>query len=126
MKALQIIESAYRCIVEEQDDPAIWIVQVLKTAGGEVDILLKGNAVNYAIAGQGNEGLTLGSWQQTCPAKVDQDLQQALDAGLKVYAIAEDISLRGIPEAKLLGGIQKLSRQELPNLFEQYQQVWHW
>lgn len=126
MKALQIIESAYRCIVEEQDDPAIWIVQVLKTAGGEVDILLRGNAVNYAVSGQGNDGLTLGPWQQTCPAKVDQDLQQALDSGLRVYAIAEDIAQRGIPEAKLLSGIEKISRRDLPNLFEQYQQVWRW
>lgn len=126
MKALQIIESAYRCIVEEQDDPVIWIVQVLKTAGGEVDILLRGNAVNYAVSGQGNDGLTLGSWQQTCPAKVDQDLQQALDNGMKVYAITEDIVQRGIPEAKLLSGIDKLSRQDLPNLFEHYQQVWRW
>lgn len=126
MKALQIIESAYRCVVEEQDDPAIWIVQVLKTAGGEVDILLRGNAVNYAVRGQGNDGLTLGPWQQTCPAKVDQDLQQALDSGLKVYAITEDIAQRGIPEAKLLSKIEKLSRRDLPNLFEQYQQVWRW
>ncbi len=47
MKALQILQSAYRCTVEEQDDPALWFVQVLKTAQGDVDIVLKNNAVNY-------------------------------------------------------------------------------
>jgi sulfur transfer complex TusBCD TusB component (DsrH family) len=126
MKVLQVIQSAYRCIVEEQDDPVIWFAQVLKSGDGDVDILLKGNAVNYAVNGQGEDGLILGTWQQTCPAKVDQDLQQALKSGLKVYAIAEDITLRGIPETKLIPGIQKLSRKELPNLFEEYEQIWHW
>ncbi|GBF79139.1 hypothetical protein [Aphanothece sacrum] len=126
MKVLQIIQSAYRCIVEEQDDPVIWFAQVLKSGDGDVDILLKGNAVNYAVNGQGGDGIILGTWQQTCPAKVDQDLHQALNSGLKVYAIAEDITLRGIPETKLISGIQKLSRKELPNLFEEYDQVWSW
>ncbi|MEA5512083.1 hypothetical protein VB715_20115 [Crocosphaera sp. UHCC 0190] len=126
MKTLQIVQSAYRCTIEEQDDPVIWFIQVLKSIGGDVDILLRGNAVNYAVTGQVVEGLSFGEWQQTYPAKVDQDLQQALDNGIKVYALAEDITQRGIPESKLLGGIEKLSRQELPNLFEKYEQVWHW
>ncbi len=126
MKALQIIQSAYRCTIEEQDDPVIWFIQVLKSIGGDVDILLRGNAVNYLVTGQVVEGLSFGEWQQTHPAKIDRDLQQALDSGIKVYALTEDITKRGIPEGKLLGEIQQLSRQELPNLFEQYEQVWHW
>jgi sulfur relay (sulfurtransferase) DsrF/TusC family protein len=126
MKVLQVIQSAYRCTIEEQDDPVIWFVQVLETIGGDVDILLRGNAVNYAVTGQVVEGLSFGDWKQTYPAKVDQDLQQALDKGIKVYAITEDISKRGIPEGKLLGGIEKLSAKQLPSLFEEYEQVWHW
>ncbi len=126
MKALQVIQSAYRCTIEEQDDPVIWFVQVLKSVGGDVDIVLRGNAVNYAVTGQVVEGLSFGDWEQTHPAKVDQDLQQALDKGIKVYAIAEDIKKRGISDGKLLGGIEQLSAHELPSLFEKYEQVWHW
>ena len=126
MKALQVIQSAYRCTIEEQDDPVIWFVQVLNSVGGDVDIVLRGNAVNYAVTGQVVEGLSFGDWKQTHPAKVDQDLQQALDKGIKVYAIAEDITKRGISDGKLLGGIEQLSAHELPSLFEKYEQVWHW
>jgi sulfur transfer complex TusBCD TusB component (DsrH family) len=126
MKALQIIQSGYRCTIEEQDDPVLWFIQVLKTAEGEVDIVLKGNAVNYAVVSQDASGLSFGNWQQSQPSKMDQDLQQAIDQGITVYAIAEDIATRGIPENNLLDGIKKISRSEMANLFDSYDQVWSW
>ncbi|EAZ90960.1 DsrE family protein [Crocosphaera chwakensis] len=126
MKVLQVIQSAYRCTIEEQDDPVVWFIQVLETIGGDVDIVLRANAVNYAVKGQVIEGLSFGEWKQSFPAKLDDDLQQCLDKGIKVYAISEDISKRGIPEDKLLGGIEKISFKELPKLFDNYEQVWHW
>jgi hypothetical protein len=127
MKALQVIQSAYRCTVEEQDDPVVWFAQVLKAGEGDVDILLKGNAVNYGVVGQEATPLSFGSWTQTHPAKVDQDLKQSIEEqDLKVYAIAEDIKERGIPEGKFLGSIELVSRRDLPKLFDLYDQVWHW
>ncbi len=126
MKALQILQSAYRCTVEEQDDPALWFVQVLKTAQGDVDIVLKNNAVNYAVVNQDASGLSFGNWKQSQPSKLNQDLQQAIDQGITIYAIAEDITVRGIPDEKLLTGIKKISRLEMSNLFNNYDQVWTW
>jgi sulfur relay (sulfurtransferase) DsrF/TusC family protein len=126
MKALQILQSGYRCTVEEQDDPVLWFIQVLKTAEGEVDIVLRGNAVNYAVVSQDASGLSFGTWKQTQPSKMDQDFQQAIDQGITVYAIAEDLAIRGIPESKLLTGIKQISRSEMANLFNNYDQVWTW
>lgn len=126
MKALQVIQSAYRCTIEEQDDPAIWIAQVLKINGGDVDILLRGNAVNYAVKGQDASGLSFGDKKQTQPPKIDQDLQSAFDKKMKVYLITEDLDIRGIPDTKIIDGVTKLTRKELVNLFAQYDQIWHW
>ncbi len=126
MKALQILQSAYRCTVEEQDDPALWFVQVLKTAQGDVDIVLKNNAVNYAVVSQDASGLSFGNWKQSQPSQLNQDLQQAIDQGITIYAIAEDIKVRGISDEKLLPGIKKISRLEMSNLFNNYDQVWTW
>ena len=126
MKALQILQSAYRCTVEEQDDPALWFVQVLKTAQGDVDIVLKNNAVNYAVVSQDASGLSFGNWKQSQPSQLNQDLQQAIAQGITIYAIAEDIAVRGISDEKLLPGIQKISRLEMSNLFNNYDQVWTW
>ncbi len=126
MKALQILQSAYRCTVEEQDDPALWFVQVLKTAQGDVDIVLKNNAVNYAVVSQDASGLSFGNWKQSQPSQLNQDLQQAITQGITIYAIAEDIKVRGISDEKLLPGIKKISRLEMSNLFNNYDQVWTW
>ena len=126
MKALQILQSAYRCTVEEQDDPALWFVQVLKTAQGDVDIVLKNNAVNYAVVNQDASGLSFGNWKQSQPSQLNQDLQQAIAQGITIYAIAEDIAVRGISDEKLLPGIKKISRLEMSNLFNNYDQVWTW
>lgn len=126
MKALQILQSGYRCTVEEQDDPALWFIQVLKTAQGDVDIVLRGNAVNYAVVTQDASGLNFGTWKQSQPSKLDQDLQQALDQGMTIYALAEDITLRGISESTLLPGIKQISRLEMSQLFDEYDQVWTW
>lgn len=126
MKALQIIQSAYRCTLEEQDDPVVWFTQILKVAGADVDILLKANAVNYVVSGQDASGLSFGKWKQTHPPQLDQDLQAALEKGINVYVIKEDIDERGIPQKKMISGIKQVSRSDIPNLFDSYDQVWHW
>lgn len=126
MKVLQVLQSAYRCTVEEQDDPALWFIQVLKSIQGDVDIVLRGNAVNYAVINHDASGLTFGNWQQTQPSKLDQDLQQAIDQGMTVYAISEDIKLRGISDKKILNGIKQISREQMASLFQNYDKIWFW
>lgn len=126
MKALQIVESAYRCTIEEQDDPSVWICQAMKGAGADLDILLRGNAVNYAVSGQNASGLKFGDKPQTQPPKLDQDLQRAIEKGITVYIVADDVKSRGIPEEKMINGVTQVASQDLPGLFGNYDQIWHW
>lgn len=125
-KRLQIIETAYRGTIEEQDDPVIWITHAMKGAGGDFDVLLKGNAVNYAVKGQDCSGLCFGEKKQTQPPRIDEDLAKLVPKGVQVFVVKEDLGRRGIAEGDVISGLKSVSRAELPKLFEEYSQVWHW
>lgn len=126
MKVLQVVESGYRCNLEEQDDPIVWISQVLYGIENSADILLRGNAVNYLVQHQDASGLTFGSIRHEHTSRLDLDLANAQKTGMKLYAIADDLEVRGVPESKLIPGVTMVRRSGIPALFEDYDQVWHW
>lgn len=89
-KTLNIVESAYRAVMEEQDDTILWLLAAMQGAGAEHTVVLRGNAVNYAVKGQGCPGLTIGDWKQTMAPKMDCDLLDLIEKWkIPVYAIAE-------------------------------------
>jgi intracellular sulfur oxidation DsrE/DsrF family protein len=125
-KILNIIESAYRATLEEQDDTIVWLTHSLKGAGASVDVLLRGNAVNYAVTGQDASGLAFGDKRQTQPPRVDEDVAKLTTKGVRVYVVEEDVADRGIDSGQLMTGLSAVSRASLPKLFAEYDQVWHW
>lgn len=126
MKVLQIIDSAYRCTVEEQDDPAVWITHAMKGAGAELDVLLAGNAVNYAVKGQDASGLRFGEIAQKNPPRIDNDIAKLMTKNISVMVYQEDAEERGIGAAQMLPGIRHVSRREAPAIFARYDRIWHW
>jgi sulfur transfer complex TusBCD TusB component (DsrH family) len=125
-KVLSIVETAYRGTLEEQDDTVIWLTHALKGAGADVDVLLRGNAVNYALKGQDASGLAFGERRQTQPPTLEEDLAKLIGKGAKVFFIEEDLITRGIKPSELIEAMQPVSSSGLPGLFESYDQVWHW
>jgi hypothetical protein len=113
--------------MEEQDDTILWLLAAMQGAGAEHTVVLRGNAVNYAISGQGVPGLTVGEWKQTQAPKMDRDVLDLIEKRkIPVYAIAEDLADRGIEHSELVPGVQLLSRTALPGLFADYALVAHW
>lgn len=125
-KVLQIIESAYRCTVEEQDEPIVWITHAMKGAGADVAVLLRGNAVNYAVKGQDASGLSIGGKTYAQAPRIDQDLVSLIDKGVEVYVVEDDVAVRGLERTELIDGIKPVSRAGVPKLFGGYDQIWHW
>ena len=126
-KTLNIVESAYRAVMEEQDDTILWLLAAMQGAGAEHTVVLRGNSVNYAVANQGVPGLTVGEWKQSQAPKMDRDVVDLIEKRkIPVYVIAEDLADRGIDHAELVPGVQLLSRKALPGLFADYALVAHW
>lgn len=126
MKILNIVETAYRATLEEQDDTVLWLTHMLKNSGAETAVLLQANAVNYLARGQDASGLAFGRLRMARPPELDRDLQKMIDKGIPVFAVEEDLAERGLADAELIVGFQKISRRSLPELLDRHDQVWHW
>jgi sulfur transfer complex TusBCD TusB component (DsrH family) len=126
MRVLQIISTAYRATLEEQDDTILWLTQAMKGAGGDFTVLLTGNAVNYALQGQDASGLAFGDWRQTEPPRIEDDLARMIAKGIPVYAAADDLADRGMTDSALVKGAIRISRTDTARLMNACDQVWRW
>jgi sulfur transfer complex TusBCD TusB component (DsrH family) len=126
MKTLNIVESAYRATIEEQDDTVVWLMHAMKGAGATLDVVLRGDAVACAVRGQDAGGLAFGDWRQTEPPHVEQQLAGLAAKGVTLYALADDLAARGIVAADLLPGVEPLQLPALAALLPRYDRVWHW
>ncbi|MCC7537627.1 MAG: DsrE family protein [Deltaproteobacteria bacterium] len=126
-KTLNIVESAYRAVMEEQDDTILWLLAAMQAAGSEHTVVLRGNAVNYAVAGQGVPGLTIGEWKQTQTPKMDRDVIDLVQKWMiPVFVVEEDLRERGIAREELVPGVTLVARSSLPALFAEHAVVSHW
>ena len=124
-RILQVVESAYRATLEEQDDTVLWITQAMKGAGGDFSVLLRGNAVNYAVKGQEASGLAFGDKRQTQPPRITDDVARLVEKGVEVFVVSDDLAERGLERGDLIAGPKPVWRDELANLFEPYDMIWH-
>lgn len=126
MKTLNIIETAYRATLEEQDDPVVWIIHALKGAGAEQSVVLRANAVNYTVKAQGVPPLAFGARRQQQGPHLAEAIGGLIGKGVDVYVVSDDLSERGLENEELIGGLKTIRKAELPSLCGSHDQVWHW
>lgn len=125
-RILSIVEAAYRATIEEQDDTILWLNHAMKNFGGDISILLSGNAVNYAVKGQAPREESLSDSILLRPPDLNQDLTKMIAKGITVYFTHEDAVERGLAETEWISGVTKISRNTLPELFNGFDQIWYW
>lgn len=125
-KILNVVETAYRANIEEQDEPILWLIHALKNAGADVSFLLRANAVNYALKAQDTKGLSVGGCAVERPPKIDQDVADMIEKGVSVYLVQEDAEDRALESSDMISGFNYVKRSDIAQLFDQHDQVWHW
>jgi hypothetical protein len=126
MKALQVIDQAFRTTAEEQDDTILWLTQSMRGAGGDLALLLCGHATHYAVQRHAQPALTLGSWKQTQPANLPRDLAKLIATGVAVYVVGEDLEERGLSRLPVHPGVQIIKREDIAGLYDSVDQIWQW
>ena len=124
-KYLSIIDSAYRANIEEQDDPSVWFTQAMKNGGAEVSILLRGDAVTYAMRGQDAGGLSFGTRAVKGP-NLTRDITAVVEKQIPLFVVADDLADRGIASSELLPGIEVIQRKDVARLVEAHDRLISW
>ena len=98
----------------------------MKGAGADLDVLLRGSAVNYASKAQEVPPLSFGDRQQKNSPHIAEDVSGLIGKGIAVYIIDEDIDERGLADGDLIEGLTHVKRADVPKLFDGYDHVWAW
>ncbi|HET6337295.1 MAG TPA: hypothetical protein VFG30_28925 [Polyangiales bacterium] len=125
-RMLQILTTAYRATLEEQDDPVLWLTHSLRNNGADVDVLLRSSAVNYIVRSQQASGLRIGDWLQSQPPDLAFEVGALMSKDCRVFALADDLAVRGIRRDEVLPGVGFVAKAELPALLRNYKHIWQW
>src|SRR5262249_8235547 len=107
-------------------DTILWLTQAMKNAGADLAVVLRANAVNYAVRGQDASGLAFGDVAQTQPPRPAEDVARLIGSGVPVFCVREDLAARAIAPRDLADGLHLVDRAALPECFARYDRVWYW
>ena len=110
----------------EDSDIGLFASAFAPVAGQTMSLLLREDAVNYAVRGQDGTGIKIAGAVVQPGFMIETDLQSVNQSNVPVYAIREDLDERGITPEEVIGGVKLMSRTEIGRLVDQSDVVWNW
>lgn len=125
-RVLAIVERAYRGAIEEQYANVLWLSHVLRRLRGDIDVLLRGNAVRYALRDQPHTQLTIGGRAVDTLPHYETEIRNLLQAGVLIYVSGADCDRFRVDRARLIPDVVELDPPAVARLFAGHAHVWHW
>jgi sulfur relay (sulfurtransferase) DsrF/TusC family protein len=110
----------------EDSDIGLFASAFSSVAGQSLTLLLREDAVNYAVRGQDGTGIKIAGAVVQPGFLIETDLKSVRQANIPVYAVREDLEERGLKKEDLIEGVQLLSGKELGKFADQFDTVWNW
>ena len=110
----------------EDSDIGLFASAFSTVAGQPLTLLLREDAVNYAVRGQDGTGIKIAGLTIQPGFLIETDLSSLKQSNIPVYAVSEDVEERGLKQGDLIAGIQFLSKKEMGKFVDQFDTVWNW
>ena len=110
----------------EDSDIGLFASAFAPVAGQAMTLLLREEAVNYAVRGQEGSGIKIAGAVVQPGFLIETDLRSIQQTKILVYAVREDLAERGVKQEELIEGVQLLSERELGKFVDQFDTVWNW
>jgi sulfur relay (sulfurtransferase) DsrF/TusC family protein len=110
----------------EDSDIGLFASAFAGVAGQSMTLLLREDAVNYAVRGQDGTGIKIAGAVVQPGFLIETDLRSVQQSKIPVYAVREDLDERGLKKEELIEGVQLVSKNELGKLVDQFDTVWNW
>lgn len=110
----------------EDSDIGLFASAFAPVAGQSLSLLLREDAVNYAVRGQDGSGIKIAGAVVQPGFMIETDLQSVRQSSIPVYAVREDLEERGIRPDEIISGVHLMSRKELGRLVDGFDTVWNW
>jgi sulfur transfer complex TusBCD TusB component (DsrH family) len=123
--SLAIVEKAFRGSLEEQYGHIVWLSEIMRAMGAEHNLLLRGDAVLFAVAGQSRLSLCLGDVMVTHLPHYESSVRALKAAGASIYAYQPDLKRLGIMD-RLIPEVKPVDDKDVAALCEVHQHVWYW
>ncbi|MEU9212632.1 DsrE family protein [Streptomyces sp. NPDC048415] len=122
MTSLAIVERAYRGAVEVAYFDALFLgIEIHRQLG--LDVLLRGEAVTYAVDGPAPEPFLVGKRLVETLDAPRADLLRLRDLGVGIRVEREDLAALGLGEDRLIDGAEPVAAGEFAARWPEYDRI---
>jgi sulfur relay (sulfurtransferase) DsrF/TusC family protein len=110
----------------EDSDIGLFASAFAPVANQHLTLLLREDAVNYAVRGQDGSGIKVAGTVVQPGFMIETDLKAVQQTKIPVFVIREALEERGIKPEELIPGVQLLSNNEFGKFVDRFDTVWNW